>query len=61
MKFAVGVMLTSFGVFWAGEGVGVAWPGEDVAILAIAAFMLGFALLGVAVLQRRANRIAVAA
>lgn len=28
MKFAVGVMLTGFGVFWAGEGIGIVWPGE---------------------------------
>src|SRR5882724_7614630 len=27
LKFAVGVMLSAFGVFWTGEGFGVAWPG----------------------------------
>jgi uncharacterized membrane protein len=32
MKMAVGVMLTSFGVFWVGEGSGVHWPGGDLAI-----------------------------
>jgi uncharacterized membrane protein len=61
MKFAVGVMLTSFGVFWSGEGVGVAWPGQDISIVVVGVFMLCFALLCVAVLQRRASRIAVAA
>jgi uncharacterized membrane protein len=35
MKFAVGIMLTSFGVFWGAEGAGVSWPGNDVALLAI--------------------------
>jgi len=35
LKFAVGIMLTSFGVFWAGEGVGVDWPGTDFAILGL--------------------------
>jgi uncharacterized membrane protein len=35
MKFAVGVMLTSFGVFWGAEGAGVAWPGHDAALLVI--------------------------
>jgi uncharacterized membrane protein len=35
LKFAVGVLLTSFGIFWGGEGAGVAWPGSDLAILAI--------------------------
>jgi uncharacterized membrane protein len=32
IKLAVGVMLTSFGVFWVGEGAGVGWPGSDLAI-----------------------------
>src|SRR5207247_2519453 len=35
MKFAVGVMLTSFGVFWGAEGAGASWPGNDVALLVI--------------------------
>jgi uncharacterized membrane protein len=35
MKFAVGVMLTSFGVFWGAEGAGVRWPGSDAALLVI--------------------------
>lgn len=33
MKFAVGVMLTSFGTFWGAEGAGVDWPGNDAALL----------------------------
>ncbi len=40
MKFVVGAMLTTFGVFWSGEGAGVEWPGQDIAILAILAFVL---------------------
>jgi uncharacterized membrane protein len=39
LKFAVGVLLSSFGIFWGGEGAGVEWPGGDVAILAIIAFV----------------------
>ena len=35
MKFAVGVMLTSFGTFWGVEGAGASWPGGDAALLAI--------------------------
>jgi uncharacterized membrane protein len=40
LKFAVGILLTSFGIFWAGEGVGVHWPGEDASLLALLAFLL---------------------
>ncbi len=35
MKFAVGVMLSSFGMFWGAEGAGANWPGGDAALLAI--------------------------
>jgi uncharacterized membrane protein len=52
-KFAVGLMLVSFGTFWAGEGVGVAWPGEDLAILALLGGYLALSLLGVAVVRAR--------
>jgi Ca2+/H+ antiporter, TMEM165/GDT1 family len=32
MKMGVGLMLISFGTFWSGEGIGVHWPGHDLAI-----------------------------
>jgi uncharacterized membrane protein len=35
LKFAVGVMLTSFGTFWGAEGAGATWPGGDAALLVI--------------------------
>ena len=35
MKFAVGIMLTSFGIFWGAEGAGVDWPGHDGALLVL--------------------------
>ncbi len=35
MKFAVGTMLTSFGVFWSAEGTGAHWPGSDAALLVV--------------------------
>jgi uncharacterized membrane protein len=44
MKFAVGVMLTSFGTFWGAEGAGAHWPGGDAALLAIIPVLLGCAL-----------------
>src|SRR5262249_61895642 len=46
LKFGVGVLLTSFGIFWGGEGAGVSWPGPDVAILGVIAYvaLLSFAL-----------------
>ena len=54
LKFAVGVMLSAFGLFWTGESLGVAWPGGDVAILAFIALFLAVALGLVALLKPRA-------
>jgi uncharacterized membrane protein len=54
LKFAVGVMLSAFGMFWTGEGLGVAWPGADLAIIAFAALFLAAGLAAV-VLARRAS------
>lgn len=45
LKFVVGVMLTSFGLFWGAEGVGAHWPGRDAALLIIAPAVLVFCLL----------------
>ena len=39
LKFGVGILLTSFGIFWAGEGVGVDWPGDDLALAALVPFV----------------------
>jgi uncharacterized membrane protein len=56
LKFVVGVMLTSFGTFWAAEGAGAHWPGSDVALLALIPATLLFALACVATLARTAAR-----
>jgi len=53
MKFAVGVMLTSFGTFWGAEGAGAHWPGGDAALLAVIAGILLCALAAVAVMRGR--------
>jgi len=52
LKFGVGVMLSAFGVFWTGEGLGVAWPGQDLALLLFAALFLAAGLLGSALARR---------
>jgi uncharacterized membrane protein len=56
LKFAVGVMLTGFGTFWAGEGVGIDWPAGDAAILVLLAGYLVLALLGVHLVRERLAR-----
>ena len=58
LKFAVGVMLTSFGTFWGAEGAGASWPGGDAALLAIVPCVLAVALLLVAYLRRPAVALA---
>jgi uncharacterized membrane protein len=40
LKFAVGLLLTSFGTFWAAEGAGVTWPASDGAIIGILVVLL---------------------
>ncbi|MBV8561617.1 MAG: hypothetical protein JOZ56_00860 [Actinobacteria bacterium] len=53
MKFAVGVMLTTFGTFWSAEGAGVRWPGSDAALLGILGFVLVLSFAFVALLRRQ--------
>ena len=52
LKFAVGVMLTSFGTFWGAEGAGANWPGNDAALLVIVPAIAIFAVALVALLRR---------
>ncbi len=47
LKFLVGVLLSAFGTFWVGEGMGFAWPGEDWSILALIGGFLVIARLTV--------------
>lgn len=45
LKFAVGVVIAAFGIFWTGEGLGIAWPGGSLALPAIALALLAAAML----------------
>jgi uncharacterized membrane protein len=53
IKFAVGLLLTSFGCFWGAEGAGVDWPGDEVSLLGVIAFFVVFSFALVRVLGRR--------
>jgi uncharacterized membrane protein len=53
IKFAVGVMLTSFGIFWATEGAGASWPGSDAALLGVLGFVVALSAALVGLLRRR--------
>jgi uncharacterized membrane protein len=52
MKFAVGIMLTSFGTFWGAEGAGVSWPGNDGALLVLVPVITVVSLVCVAWMRR---------
>ena len=56
MKFVVGIMLTSFGVFWGAEGAGASWPGNDAALPVVVAVVAAFALLLVQIARRAVPR-----
>jgi uncharacterized membrane protein len=55
LKFAVGVLLSAFGTFWLGEGLGVRWPAADLSLVGLAAAFWAVAALGVAVTRRTAT------
>src|SRR5262249_35028499 len=56
LKFAVGILISAFGVFWVSEGLGFEIPGEDLSIIAFALVLLASAMMAVrlATAQRRA-------
>jgi uncharacterized membrane protein len=53
LKFVVGIMLTTFGIFWSAEGAGIHWPGDDASLPGVLAFVIAFSALAVATLRRR--------
>ena len=57
LKFSVGVMLTTFGIFWSVEGAGGDWPGSDAAILGVLAFVIAMSLLFVRLLKRERSSV----
>jgi uncharacterized membrane protein len=56
MKFAVGLMLVTFGTFWAGEGVGIDWPAEDASILVLLVGYVALSLAGTWLVRGRLRR-----
>jgi uncharacterized membrane protein len=52
LKLLVGVMLSSFGMFWGAEGAGAHWPGGDASLLAIIPAVLVFAIACAVVMRR---------
>jgi uncharacterized membrane protein len=61
LKFIVGVMLTTFGTFWTGEGFGIAWPLSDAFLIVLAAiYLLASFVLVTWLKQVKQQRIALA-
>jgi uncharacterized membrane protein len=56
MKFVVGILLSSFGIFWGAEGAGAHWPGADVSLLVIIPAVLVVSLAYVALLRNQQRR-----
>jgi uncharacterized membrane protein len=53
IKFAVGLLLTSFGCFWAAEGIGVDWPADEASLVAVIAFFGAVSFVLVRTLRRQ--------
>jgi uncharacterized membrane protein len=53
IKLAVGLLLTTFGTFWAAEGAGVRWPGDELALLGLLGFLAILAFLLIRRLRRQ--------
>jgi uncharacterized membrane protein len=53
IKFAVGLLLTSFGCFWAAEGVGIHWPGDELSLVGVIGFLAVVSFVLVRALRRQ--------
>jgi len=56
LKYAVGIMLITFGTFWAGEGIGIEWPASDLTIVLL---LLAYAATGLAAIRVARRALAV--
>ncbi len=61
MKYAVGLLLTTFGTFWAAEGAGVNWPGSDAALLVLLVFYAAASWILIKLLSARRETVTMAA
>ena len=52
LKFVVGILMSAFGLFWFGEGIGLQWPYADAAILGLIALLAVASWLGVTIARR---------
>ena len=55
LKFIVGLLLTTFGTFWSGEGAGVSWPGNDAALFGLLGLNVLAAVASIRTLRRRSG------
>ncbi len=56
LKLIVGILLSAFGLFWSGEGLGVPWPGGDLALPGLAGLILVASLVLIGMLRQRQRR-----
>ena len=59
LKFVVGVLLSAFGTFWVGEGIGIEWPGADWSIVGLVIAFLALALMTVPLCRNARSRSAI--
>jgi len=55
LKFIVGLLLTGFGIFWVGEGIGTPWPGGDLSLPVLFGGLAAFSFIAVRWLRQYHN------